>query len=184
MVEQSDALLVKAQALVADLRRGQEEWASLPVEERARRLQEAGRVLLNASSELTRVVSEETGRMEVETYGLETVGVADLFGYWCSRGPALLAPRAGHVPALDMPGKKARVERRPRGVVGGDLAVELPGEPADADDGAGAAGGERGGAEAVGVYAADGALAGGAAAGVAGAGGGRAGGATGRRGAR
>lgn len=107
----------QARDLLQDLRRGQQDWAALPVSERARRLQEAGRVLLGAAQELTRVISEETGRPEVESYSLETVGIADLFNYWCNHGPDHLRARRGHVPALDMPGKKAWVERRPRGVI-------------------------------------------------------------------
>jgi acyl-CoA reductase-like NAD-dependent aldehyde dehydrogenase len=93
------------------------EWAALPVAERARRLKEVGRLILAEADTLARVVSEETGKPLAESYSSEVLGVADLFAYWCKHGPVHLEPRKGLVPALDMPGKKARIERVPRGVV-------------------------------------------------------------------
>jgi acyl-CoA reductase-like NAD-dependent aldehyde dehydrogenase len=115
----SDPTPLQAQAhkLLDELRAGQQAWASLPVQERARRLNEAGKAMLAGAPELSKLLSEETGRPEAESWSLETVGIADLFSYWCKHGPALLQPRPGKIPALDMPGKKARVERRPRGVI-------------------------------------------------------------------
>lgn len=109
---------LKAEVVVQDLRDAAHHWASLPVEERARRLQGAGRAILSSAEELSCLLSEETGRPLTESYAIETVGVSDLFSYWCKRGPELLRPRKGQIPALDMPGKSGLIERRPRGVVG------------------------------------------------------------------
>ncbi len=113
------ATKVDKQALEAvnEVRAAGVEWASLPVAERARRLREAGRLILAESDALARVVTAETGKPLAESYSSEVLGVADLFAYWCKHGPVHLEPRKGLVPALDMPGKKARVERMPRGVV-------------------------------------------------------------------
>lgn len=102
---------------VAEVREAGREWSALPVAERARRLKEAGRLLLAEADALARVVTDETGKPLAESYSSEVLGVADLFGYWCKHGPVHLEPRKGLIPALDMPGKKARVERAPRGVV-------------------------------------------------------------------
>jgi acyl-CoA reductase-like NAD-dependent aldehyde dehydrogenase len=106
-----------AQELVDGLRKAGLNWAKLPPVERARRLKEAGRQLLAQADELAEIVHEETHKPLAECYASEVLGVADLFAYWCKHGPEHLKARKGLVPALDMPGKKARVERRPRGVV-------------------------------------------------------------------
>ncbi len=103
--------------VVQGLRRAGVNWSKLPAAERARRMKEAGRILLAEADALARIVSEETHKPLAESYSSEVLGVADLFAYWCERGPELLKPRKGLVPMLDMPGKKARVERQPRGVV-------------------------------------------------------------------
>jgi acyl-CoA reductase-like NAD-dependent aldehyde dehydrogenase len=107
----------KAREAVVRARAAGRQWAALPVAERARRLGEASAVILAEADVLARVVTEETGKPLAESYSSEVLGVADLFGYWCKHGPAHLAPRKGLIPAMDLPGKKARVERVPRGVV-------------------------------------------------------------------
>ncbi len=106
-----------ARLTLARLRRAGESWGKLPATERARRLREAARQMLSQADELARLVTRETHKPLAESYASEVLGVADLFAYWCKHGPAMLEPRKGLVPQLDMPGKKARVERQPRGVV-------------------------------------------------------------------
>lgn len=107
----------RARRVLKGLRLAGYNWSSLPVEERARRLKEASRQMLAEADKLAQIVVDETGKPLAESYASEVVGVADLFAYWCKHGPAHLAPRPGLIPKLEMPGKKARVERRPRGVV-------------------------------------------------------------------
>ncbi len=106
-----------AQVVIAEVRAAAQAWAALPIAERASRLAAAGKKMLADAEGLAELVALETGRPLAECYAGDVVGVADLFGYWCRRGPAHLAPREGRIPALDMPGKKARIERAPRGVV-------------------------------------------------------------------
>ncbi len=93
-------------------------WAQLGAEARAQRLRQASQAILARADELAALVGEETHKPLAESYSAEVLGVADLFGYWCKKGPKLLEPRKGDVPALELPGKKAIVERLPRGVVG------------------------------------------------------------------
>jgi len=106
-----------ATASVAQVRSAAVAWAAMPVAERAQRLQVAGRELLARADELAALVCKETHKPLAESYSAEVLGVADLFSYWCRKGPELLAPRKGDVPVLELPGKKAVIERLPRGVV-------------------------------------------------------------------
>lgn len=46
------------------------------------------------------------------------LGIGDLFKYWLKKAPILLQPRKGEIPSLELPGKKAWIERLPRGVIG------------------------------------------------------------------
>ena len=104
--------------VVGEVRQASVAWAARPVAERCKALAAAGRALLKGADELAALVVEETGGKPLgEAYSADVLGVADLFGYWCGAGPSLLAPRKAKIPALDMPGKKGRVEREPRGVV-------------------------------------------------------------------
>ncbi len=103
--------------MVAEVRAAQAAWAELPVNARAARLAAAGEAMLAHAEALAALVVEETGKPLAEAYSSEVVGVADLFAYWCKHGPRHLQPRQGLVPSLEMPGKKARIERAPRGVV-------------------------------------------------------------------
>lgn len=108
----------RARVLVESARAAGVAWAALPVDERARRLKVAGKALLDGADELARLVSEETHKPLGEAYSSDVLGVADLFAYWCSRGPAHLARRKARIPSLEMPGKTGWIEREARGVIG------------------------------------------------------------------
>jgi len=114
--DQADARIT-ARRIVDEVRAAQQAWAELPVGARAEKLASAGKAMLARAEELAELVVQETGKPLAESYSSEVVGVADLFGYWCKNGPLHLSPRKGQVPSLEMPGKKARIERVPRGVV-------------------------------------------------------------------
>jgi len=117
MAENAEALRQAARERVEAARQASAAWAARPVGQRAALLRDAGRHLLEGAEELAGIIEEETGKPLGEAYSGDVLGVADLFGYWCKRGPKLLAPRKARIPALDMPGKKGVVEREPRGVV-------------------------------------------------------------------
>jgi acyl-CoA reductase-like NAD-dependent aldehyde dehydrogenase len=106
-----------ARGVVAAARAAAPHWAALSVRERVARMRAAAAVLLAGADELAAIVSEETRKPLGEAYSGDVLGVADLFGYWTSAAPRLLAPRKARIPMLDMPGKSGRVERAPRGLV-------------------------------------------------------------------
>jgi len=106
-----------AAQLVAQAREAGVAWAALPVAQRAARLKEAGKHLLRHAEELAQILHEETHKPLGEAFSGDVLGVADLFSYWCSTGPKLLKPRRSTINPVTMPGKKAWVERAPRGVV-------------------------------------------------------------------
>ncbi len=112
-----DSVLAHAREVVEAARKAQAHWAARSVADRAARLRAAGKALLAGADELAAIVSEETQKPLGESYSGDVLGVADLFGYWTSHGPALLAPRKARIPMLDMPGKSGRIEREARGVV-------------------------------------------------------------------
>lgn len=111
---------IQQQALkaVSEVRVAAAKWAALPIAARVEKMRAACQDILSRADELAELATLETHKPIAESYSAEVLGVADLFAYWCDRGPALLAPRKGHVPSLEMPGKKATIERLPRGVVG------------------------------------------------------------------
>jgi acyl-CoA reductase-like NAD-dependent aldehyde dehydrogenase len=108
----------QVRATVAAARAAAEGWAALPVAVRAARVGAVGRALLEATETLAGLVHEETGWPLAEVFVTEVVSVLDVFEHLARHGPDALAPRPGRVPALELPGKSAVVERLPLGVVG------------------------------------------------------------------
>ena len=112
----SDAL-DRARAAVAQTRSAAAAWAAKTATQRAAALRAVGKKILGQADELAQIVHRETGKPLAEAYSADVLNVADLFGYWCDRGPSILAPRPGRIPKLEMPGKRAEVQRVARGVV-------------------------------------------------------------------
>ena len=110
-------LTTVAADLVNTVRTAGSEWGQRSIAERVSALKAAASVILGGADELAAILHEETRRPVPECYSGDVVGVADLFAYWTKHGPAMLVPRKGRIPALDMPGKTAVVEREPRGVI-------------------------------------------------------------------
>ena len=108
---------IAAVTVVQRVRAAQVGWALLSVAERVARLRKASAALLSQAEELAQLIVAETHKPLAESYSSEVLGVGDLFAYWCKYGPAQLEPRKGLIPSLEMPGKKAKVYRVPRGVV-------------------------------------------------------------------
>ena len=112
-----ESLTLQAKEAIERARNAVAAWSKLAPKERAARLRAAADELLVQADELAELVHKETGKPLAEAFGAEVVGLADVFAYWCRTGPALLKPRKGRIPKLEMPGKSARIERLPRGVV-------------------------------------------------------------------
>lgn len=106
-----------AEQKIAAVRAAQVKWAALPLSARVEKLTAARLAILARGEELAQLIADETHKPLAEAYSAEVLAVGDLFGYWLKKGPDLLKPRKGDVPSLEMPGKKAWVEREARGVI-------------------------------------------------------------------
>ncbi|MCA9536405.1 MAG: aldehyde dehydrogenase family protein [Myxococcales bacterium] len=103
--------------LVERARAAQAVFAGKSVAERARLLTRFRDAILARGEAFVAVLAEEAGKPAAEAWLHEVVATADLAAYWCADGAAHLAP---HEPALDpvnYPGKRAVIERVPRGVI-------------------------------------------------------------------
>jgi len=105
-------------AIVQRAREAAAEHARRDVEVRARMLEELRGAIMARREKLAAAVAEETGKPEAEVWLHEVVPTADLAKYWSIEGPGLLGASEPQLDALSYPGKRAVVERAPRGVVG------------------------------------------------------------------
>jgi acyl-CoA reductase-like NAD-dependent aldehyde dehydrogenase len=97
-------------------RKAQPDWAALPIDERARTLRRAVRVLLARQAEFVDVVRRETGKPETEALAAEVVAACDALSFYARRARRILADRT--VPVHLVKTKKLRIAYRPLGVVG------------------------------------------------------------------
>ncbi len=104
-------------ALVARCRAAQERHGARSVEDRATLLRRFADALLRRGEETVRVLMEECGKLEQEARLVEVLPTADLAAFWCEDGPALLANEEPELDPMSYPGKRATIERAPRGVV-------------------------------------------------------------------
>lgn len=89
-------------------------YASISLRERARILRVMRRAILERGDEIARVISEETGKPELEAFAHEVLVVAALLRHYERRMPRLLRPR-GAAPGLLLH-KRARITYEPLGV--------------------------------------------------------------------
>jgi succinate-semialdehyde dehydrogenase/glutarate-semialdehyde dehydrogenase len=113
-LEAKNAADVRAALDVA--RKAQRDWGALAIEERARVLRRAVRVLLAREAEFVEVIRRETGKPEAEALGVEVLAACDALSYYARRARRILADRT--VPVHLMKTKKLRIAYRPLGVVG------------------------------------------------------------------
>ena len=104
-------------AAVGRAKDAQAGWADKPPSARVRALRKAKRALLAASEEIARTIAEEVGKPEIEALLAEVSPTADLFDFWCDSIEDALEPDEVALDPLSFPGKSARTERVPRGVV-------------------------------------------------------------------
>jgi acyl-CoA reductase-like NAD-dependent aldehyde dehydrogenase len=103
--------------IVRKARRAQANLAALDLAERAALLQRMKRAILSRGDAIARAIIEETGKPEAEAWLHEVLPTADLGDFWSTEGPNHLAPVMPLLDALSYPGKRAVIERVPRGVV-------------------------------------------------------------------
>ncbi|HSQ65587.1 MAG TPA: aldehyde dehydrogenase family protein [Polyangiaceae bacterium] len=105
------------QRAVTTARVAQPEWASRPLEERARLLERAAKAMLRDRNLLLHLVKEEMGKHEVESLFTEALGPLDAVKAW-HKIVARSQSRRVSLNPLAFPRKRARVEMVPRGVIG------------------------------------------------------------------
>ena len=103
--------------VVARCRAAQARHGARSVEDRATLLRRFADALLRRGEETVRVLMNECGKLEQEARLVEVLPTADLAAYWCEEGPALLANIAPELHPISYPGKRATIERAPRGVI-------------------------------------------------------------------
>jgi len=113
-------------SIVLRARKAQGSWARARLDERRERLRAVHRRFLAHAEEFAALLEEEIGRPRAESYITEILPSADVFDYWIARAPVLLAPRPVAIPRLVFRGKRAVVERVPRGVVGAIMPWNFP----------------------------------------------------------
>lgn len=113
-------------SIVLRARKAQGSWARARLDERRERLRAVRRRFLEHAEEFAALLEDEIGRPRAESYITEILPSADVFDYWIARAPVLLAPRPVAIPRLVFRGKRAVVERVPRGVVGAIMPWNFP----------------------------------------------------------
>jgi acyl-CoA reductase-like NAD-dependent aldehyde dehydrogenase len=107
-----------ARVAVARARAAQPQWAALPVAARAQAIRGVHKRFLAAAERIVTTLCEETGKPEGEGWTAELVANSDLFRYWAAHAAAFLRPEKISISPINYPGKKAFIEKVPRGVVG------------------------------------------------------------------
>ncbi|MCA9576755.1 MAG: aldehyde dehydrogenase family protein [Myxococcales bacterium] len=103
--------------IVARARAAQASHAKLPVAARAKLLDRLRDAILARGEALVSVLAEEAGKPAAEAWLHEVVATADLASYWTGEGAQHLAPHEPSLDPVNYPGKRAVIERVPRGVI-------------------------------------------------------------------
>ncbi len=99
-------------------RKAQPAWAALPVEERARTLERALKLVIERQDEIIATVIEETGKAQGEALSMEIFASCDVLSYYAKRAPKFLRPEKRRLHGMLRFLKKLQVVYRPLGVVG------------------------------------------------------------------
>lgn len=108
----------EVRAAVAAARAAQPAWATLPFTERAAAARRLGQLVLAKADEAAKVMSQETGRSEVECQASELTSLAPYIETAVAVAKGALKPTKVRLSPLDFPGKKGVTEPVPRGVIG------------------------------------------------------------------
>ncbi len=92
-------------------------WKTLSLKERKARIGHLGRAIHHRRDDFSTLLREEVGKLEVEAYLADLLGLVDIVKYWTARIEAWLAPEPITFNPLNFPGKKALVTREPLGVL-------------------------------------------------------------------
>jgi acyl-CoA reductase-like NAD-dependent aldehyde dehydrogenase len=98
-------------------RKAQEKHAALPIEKRAALLRRFKDAVLRRGEKLAKTICDETGKPEAEAWLVDILPTADVGDYWAVEGQAHLGATEPPLDPMSYPGKRAVVERAPRGLV-------------------------------------------------------------------
>jgi acyl-CoA reductase-like NAD-dependent aldehyde dehydrogenase len=103
--------------LVAKARAAQAAWAEKPLVERMEALWPIKDRILDRGAELARILKQECGKPEGESWTAEVLPNADLVDFWIEKIEEMLAPEEVALDALSYPGKSGQILSVPRGVI-------------------------------------------------------------------
>ncbi len=104
---------------IASRARGaQQAWAAVPLKQRVRAVSGLAKGLGQAADDLVEALRVEVGRHPTESWFAEIVPNIDLVKWWCGPGRKHLADQKIGLNPINFPGKRARIEMVPRGVLG------------------------------------------------------------------
>ncbi len=103
--------------IVLRAREAQKTWAEMSVAARCRRISKVKSRLLGRAEEIAKVVSEETGKPEVEALLSEALPSGDVVDYWTANAEEMLESLDVEIDRLAYPGKSGWIHREPRGVI-------------------------------------------------------------------
>jgi acyl-CoA reductase-like NAD-dependent aldehyde dehydrogenase len=103
---------------IAKARDAQEEWARVPVAERARIVRGAIDILVEKRGEVVKTLIDETGKTHLESLIMEVLPGCDYINFWCGRAVKELSDEKRKLHGYLRPYKKLMMHYRPLGVVG------------------------------------------------------------------
>ena len=103
--------------IVTRARDAQKAWADLSVVARCRAVARVKNAILERAEEIAKLVSEETGKPEVEALLSEALPSGDVVDYWVANAEELLESLDVEIDRISYPGKSGWIHREARGVV-------------------------------------------------------------------
>ncbi|MFO0727760.1 MAG: aldehyde dehydrogenase family protein [Myxococcota bacterium] len=105
-------------AAVARAKAAQPGWVALGFEARAALLKQAAKRMVERREDVVALMREEVGKYPADVLMSEALAPLDSLLQWIGIAKKALAPRPVGLNPVAFPGKKARVELEPRGVIG------------------------------------------------------------------
>jgi len=118
IIETLDVTPVSAlPAAFAQAREAQQAWGALPVKQRVARLAPLLKRIVDRGDSLAELIHREQGKSITEATFSEILGAAEVVRVHLKKDPEWLKATKVPLDPLSYPGKKGRVEHRPRGVI-------------------------------------------------------------------
>ncbi|HEX4514771.1 MAG TPA: aldehyde dehydrogenase family protein [Polyangiaceae bacterium] len=114
------------QAIVADARNAQPEWAAKSPAERIEAITKVKDRVLDRAELIAKTLKSELGKPETESLLAEVLPSGDVVDFWCKSIEELLEEQEVELDALAYPGKRGAIRREPRGVIGVIMPWNFP----------------------------------------------------------